>query len=97
MHHSHRKYRRHVNDLNSGASSGRSLAHYVVASSSQLSIKLTESHALNNSRLEITCLATIPAAIEAGEQFADYKTRLVNGKLYKMMNMDIQIDMDLIL
>ncbi|CAD7084608.1 unnamed protein product [Hermetia illucens] len=43
-------------------------------SSSQLSIQLTEQHVGNNGRLEITCLATIPAHVGVGEQFADYKT-----------------------
>lgn len=46
----------------------------------QLQIELSEEHIDSNGRLELTCLATIPAYVEAGEQYADYKTSLRNGK-----------------
>lgn len=51
-----------------------------MASSSQLSIEVSELHASNNGRLEITCLATIPAHVGVGEQFADYKTYSVKSE-----------------
>lgn len=75
----HRKYRRHTNDLTSSLKSGNSSRHRLVASSSQLSIEVSELHALNG-RLEISCLATIPAHVKPGEQYADYKTYSVKGK-----------------
>lgn len=46
----------------------------------QLQIELSEDHIDSNGRLELTCLATIPAYVGAGEQYADYKTSLRNGK-----------------
>lgn len=69
-----RKYRRHVNE------SGNRNSHKGSASSSQLSIEVSELHASTNGRLEITCLATIPAHVGPGEQFADYKTYSVKSK-----------------
>ncbi|XP_031624821.1 uncharacterized protein LOC116341720 [Contarinia nasturtii] len=70
----HRKYRRHTNDLTNPAKSSNSSRHRLVATSSQLSIQVSELHALNG-RLEISCLATIPAHVKPeGEQYADYKT-----------------------
>lgn len=77
----HRKHRRHTNDLTSGAkvSSNSSSRHRLVATSSQLSIEVSELHALNG-RLEISCLATIPAHVKPGEQYADYKTYSVKSK-----------------
>ncbi|KAL5283567.1 hypothetical protein ACFFRR_006055, partial [Megaselia abdita] len=44
----------------------------------QLQILLSEEHIDSNGRLELTCLATIPAYIGPGEQYADYKTTLRN-------------------
>lgn len=75
----HRKYRRHTNDLTGSVKSGNSSRHRFVATSSQLSIEVSELHALNG-RLEISCLATIPAHVKPGEQYADYKTYSVKGK-----------------
>lgn len=69
-----RKYRRHVNE------SGNRNSHKGTASSSQLSIEVSDLHASTNGRLEITCLATIPAHVGPGEQFADYKTYSVKSK-----------------
>lgn len=46
----------------------------------QLLIELTDEHVDSNGRLELTCLATIPAQVGPGEQYADYKTSLKNGK-----------------
>ncbi|XP_055699185.1 uncharacterized protein LOC129799383 [Phlebotomus papatasi] len=48
--------------------------HRPVFSASQLSVEVSNLHAGSNGRLEITCLATIPAHVGPGEQFADYKT-----------------------
>jgi len=47
---------------------------------SQLNIELTEEHVGTNSRMEITCLSTIPATVGQGEQYADYKTYSVKGE-----------------
>ncbi|XP_049543133.1 uncharacterized protein LOC125955865 [Anopheles darlingi] len=65
------KYRRHVNEGESRKS------HRITASYSQLSIRITEALTNNLGRIEITCLATIPAHVEPGEQYADYKTSLI--------------------
>uniref|UniRef100_A0A182YH12 Ig-like domain-containing protein n=1 Tax=Anopheles stephensi TaxID=30069 RepID=A0A182YH12_ANOST len=43
----------------------------------QLSIRITEALTDSLGRIEITCLATIPAHVEPGEQYADYKTSLI--------------------
>ncbi|CAO1390958.1 unnamed protein product, partial [Diamesa tonsa] len=74
-----KKYRRHITDnpqRNSGGNdrgAARRL-HPGMISSSQLSIEVSELHADINGRLEITCLATIPANVDPGEQYADFKT-----------------------
>ncbi|XP_065075386.1 uncharacterized protein beat-VII [Ochlerotatus camptorhynchus] len=68
-----RKMRRHVND----ATGGDQRKHRPVASHSQLAIRITEALTNNVGRIEITCLATIPAHVEPGEQYADYKTSLI--------------------
>lgn len=68
------KYRRHVNEGETRKS------HRVFASYSQLSIRITEALTNNVGRIEITCLATIPAHVEPGEQYADYKTSLIKRK-----------------
>lgn len=47
----------------------------------QLQIELSNEHIDSNGRLELTCLATIPAYVGPGEQYADYKTSLRNGKI----------------
>ncbi|XP_058063247.1 uncharacterized protein LOC131213255 [Anopheles bellator] len=65
------KYRRHVIDGENRKS------HRVSASYSQLSLRITEALTNNLGRIEITCLATIPAHVEPGEQYADYKTSLI--------------------
>lgn len=75
----HRKHRRHTNDLGSSMKSSNTTRHRLVATSSQLSIELSELHTLNG-RLEISCLATIPARVKPGEQYADYKTYSVKSK-----------------
>lgn len=76
----HRKLRRHTNDLTgSSSTNNNSIRHRLIATSSQLSIEVSELHALNG-RLEISCLATIPAHVKPGEQFADYKTYSVKSK-----------------
>lgn len=81
---SHRKYRRHTNNLTGSATTttttnNNSLRHRLVATSSQLSIEVSQLHALNG-RLEISCLATIPPHVKPGEQYADYKTYSVKSK-----------------
>lgn len=50
---------------------------------SQLNIELTEEHVGSNSRMEITCLSTIPATVGQGEQYADYKTYSVKGECWR--------------
>ncbi|XP_055617439.1 uncharacterized protein LOC129762865 [Toxorhynchites rutilus septentrionalis] len=67
------KYRRHVSDATGEV---RKL-HRVSASYSQLSIRITEALTNNLGRIEITCLATIPAHVNSGEEYADYKTSLI--------------------
>lgn len=54
--------------------------HKPIVSSSQLVVEVSDLHADMNGRLEITCLATIPAHVGPGEQFADYKTYSVKSK-----------------
>ncbi|XP_055539015.1 uncharacterized protein LOC129726403 [Wyeomyia smithii] len=71
------KYRRHVNDATGGGGLEQRKIHRVSASYSQLSIRITEALTNNLGRIEITCLATIPAHVEQGEQYADYKTSLI--------------------
>ncbi|XP_055381170.1 probable cyclin-dependent serine/threonine-protein kinase DDB_G0292550 isoform X2 [Condylostylus longicornis] len=44
---------------------------------SGIQIEIGEHHINNHGRLEITCLATIPAHVAPGEQYADYKTHSV--------------------
>lgn len=78
-HRSPRKYRRHTNDLTSSTKASNSSRHRLVATSSQLSIEVSDLHALNG-RLEISCLATIPAHVKPGEQYADYKTYSVKSE-----------------
>lgn len=67
------KSRRHVNEAT------RNL-HKPIVSSSQLVVEVSDLHADMNGRLEITCLATIPAHVGPGEQFADYKTYSVKSE-----------------
>lgn len=50
-----------------------------MATNSQLSIEVSGLQPLNG-RLEITCLATIPAHVKIGEQYTDYKTYSVKSK-----------------
>ncbi|XP_038122612.1 uncharacterized protein LOC6041687 [Culex quinquefasciatus] len=77
------KFRRHVNDATSGTGNtgGGPMeprkVHRVSASYSQLSIRITEALTNNLGRIEITCLATIPAHVEPGAEYADYKTSLI--------------------
>jgi hypothetical protein len=58
----------------------RSTNHRGTFAASQLNIEVSELHADSNGRLEITCLATIPAQIGPGEQYADYKTYSVKSE-----------------
>lgn len=67
------KTRRHLNE-------GVKNLHKPMVSSSQLTVEVSELHTALNGRLEITCLATIPAHVGPGEQFADYKTLSVKSK-----------------
>lgn len=46
---------------------------------SQLNIEVSEIYVGDKDKLEITCLATIPAHVNDGEQFADYKAYSVKG------------------
>lgn len=78
-----KKFRRHVNEGASSSHQKSSLQrrqHPLTYSSSQLSIEVSKLHAGANGRLEITCLATIPAQIGIDEEYADYKTHSVKGK-----------------
>ncbi|XP_039493496.1 uncharacterized protein LOC120453042 [Drosophila santomea] len=52
---------------------------------SQLNIELTEEHVGSNSRMEITCLSTIPATVGQGEQYADYKTYSVKVEVERQV------------
>lgn len=54
--------------------------HKATIASSQLSVPVSELEPSVNGKLEITCLATIPAHVEDLEQYADYKTTSVKGK-----------------
>lgn len=62
-----------------GGAGGRS-SHRATASSSQLTVDMTEQYLDSNGRVEITCLATIPEHVNQGEQYADYKTFSMRGK-----------------
>lgn len=41
---------------------------------------MSELYVPANGRVEITCLATIPAHVGPGEQYADYKTYSMKSK-----------------
>ncbi|XP_055602193.1 uncharacterized protein LOC129750986 [Uranotaenia lowii] len=69
------KFRRHINDAS--GQEPRKMHRQVSASYSQLSIRITDALTNTLGRIEITCLATIPAHVEPGEQYADYKTSLI--------------------
>jgi len=86
-------YRRHINEgtqqqqqqqqqqhKNNERTTPRRM-HPGTYSSSQLSIEVSELHADANGRLEITCLSTIPASVGPGEQYADFKSNSIKGKL----------------
>lgn len=85
-----KKYRRYVPEAggssssiggnNNGAAIMHRNSHKATISSSQLSVAVAELEPGSNGRLEITCLATIPAHVGPGEQFADYKTYSVKSK-----------------
>lgn len=72
------KNRRHANDA-AASGSNNSIHHRLVATNSQLSIGVSGLQPLNG-RLEISCLATIPAHVQSGEQFTDYKTYSVKSE-----------------
>lgn len=81
------KYRRHAGtdreprSGSSGSSSGGGGGgHRTSSSSSQLSVDMSEVYVPPNGRVEITCLATIPAHVGPGEQYADYKTFSVKSE-----------------
>lgn len=78
-----RKNRRHANDAVSHPQQHDKVRkqHSLTYSSSQLSIEVSKLHAGANGRLEITCVATIPATIAPLEQYADYKSTSVKGTL----------------
>ncbi|XP_063705124.1 uncharacterized protein LOC134834407 [Culicoides brevitarsis] len=84
-----KKYRRYVPEAssnigNSGSSSVMHKAlHKPTISSSQLSVAVSELEPGSNGKLEITCLATIPAHVGPGEQYADYKTYSVKIEIEK--------------
>ena len=73
-----RKFRRHAS--NAVHEKVRKQQHSLTYSSSQLSIEVSKLHAGANGRLEITCVATIPATIAPLEQYADYKSVSVKGE-----------------
>lgn len=54
--------------------------HKPLISGSQLSIDVSKLNSGSTGRVEITCLATIPAHVEIGEEYADYKTFSVKSK-----------------
>ncbi|KAG5682634.1 hypothetical protein PVAND_011973 [Polypedilum vanderplanki] len=72
------KIRRHLNSENSRASKGSSIKAVMnrpTYSSSQLSIQVSELHADDNGRLEISCISTIPAKISPPlDTFPDFKS-----------------------
>ena len=68
--------RRHTNEL-SPRNSNRERGYFA---HSQLNIEVSQLNVSSNNRVEITCLATIPESVSAGEQYADYKTYSVKGK-----------------
>lgn len=72
---------RHANgDQGSSGGAGSRSSHRATASSSQLSVDMTEQYLDSNGRVEITCLATIPEHVKQGDQYADYKTFSMRGK-----------------
>lgn len=73
FHRSTNKNRRHLNE-------GVRNVPKLFMATSQLMVEVSELHADMNGRLEITCLATIPAHVGPGEQFADYKTYSVKSE-----------------
>lgn len=77
-----RKYRRHLNDGqrnsanlgNTEKGTERSTVYRVTHTISQLRVELSDMHTDNNGKVEVTCLATIPARVLPGEEYADYRT-----------------------
>lgn len=53
--------------------------HRTSFASSQLSIRVSKLHADRNGRLEISCLSTIPAHVDPGNVYADYKSHSVKS------------------
>lgn len=56
--------------------------HRLMTSFSEVSVEVSDLYAMGNGKLELTCLATIPAHVGIGEQFADYKTYSVRSKYW---------------
>lgn len=81
----HLKFRRYTNGDNSSKMSSTENADEVVFihrlsfASSQLSIRVSKLHADHNGRLEISCLSTIPAHVDPGNVYADYKSQSVKS------------------
>lgn len=78
-----RKYRRHLSDGSQRSSANlgsiekgteRSTVYRVTHTISQLRVDLSDMHVDHMGRVEVTCLATIPARVAQGEQYADYRT-----------------------
>jgi hypothetical protein len=61
-------------------------------SSSELRINVSELHADEHGRLEISCVSTIPAEVGRNEEFADFRVQVVRGKVsFTFTNMLILI------
>ncbi|XP_044727071.1 uncharacterized protein LOC123290806 [Chrysoperla carnea] len=56
---------------------GHSHHHHIDASVSQLSVEVSELHAGDSGKLELTCVATIPGYLGHGEKYADIRTHTV--------------------
>jgi hypothetical protein len=62
----------------------KALRNRVMHSSSQLSIQVSELHADEKGRLEISCVSTIPSKVGRGEQFADFKSYSIKSEYQQL-------------
>lgn len=56
------------------------IRNYATFSSSELRIRVSELHADENGRLEISCVSTIPAKVGKNETYADFQVLSVRGE-----------------
>lgn len=68
-----------MKSFSNGRVHGHGFYDRTAPSITQLSVLVSELHAGENGRLELTCMATIPAFISHKGQYADLRTQTVIG------------------